>query len=103
MTSKRQSTKIILTSFIAIIFSVMIFYWIESRKEIKFLCGNFSKGVSELSVRQQLDTGNLLRYFTESSPYGSRIIVDSAYSLSMYKCVIDLDEKGIVIQSKFEQ
>jgi len=70
----------------------MIFYWIESRKEIRFLFGNFSKGVYELSVRQQLDTGNLLRFFIESSSYGRRIIVYSAYSLLMHKCVTDLDK-----------
>ena len=78
------------------------FYWNEARKEIVFLCGNFEKGVSEQSVTRQLDTGNFLRYHAKKTPSGKRIVVDSAYNLSMYKCIIDVDEDGKVKEARLE-
>ena len=78
------------------------FYWNEARKEIVFLCENFERGVSEQSVIRQLETGNFLRYHTELAPSGKRIIVDSAYNLSMYKCIIDVDRNGKVQEALFE-
>jgi hypothetical protein len=81
---------------------VAAFYWNEARKEIVFLCGNFEKGVSEQGVIRQLDTGSLLRYHTENVPSGKRIIVDSAYNLSMYKCIIDIDVNGKVEKARLE-
>jgi len=78
------------------------FYWNEARKEIRFLCANFDKGVTEQSVIRQLDTGYFLRYRTKYLPSGKRIIVDSAYNLSMYKCIIDVDRNGKVQEALFE-
>lgn len=78
------------------------FYWNEARKEILFLCGNFEPGVSEQNVIRQLDTGNFLRYHTEPTSSGKRIIVDSAYNLSMYKCIIDVAGNGKVEEARFD-
>ena len=78
------------------------FYWNEARKEIQFLCGNFEKGVSEQSVIRQLETGHFLRYHSEKIPFGMRMIVDSAYNFSMYKCTIDFDAEGKVEEAHFE-
>ena len=78
------------------------FYWNEARKEIVFLCGNFDKGISEQSVTRQLDTGNFIRYHTQKTPSGKRIVVDSAYNLSMYKCIIDVDKDGKVEEARLE-
>lgn len=75
---------------------VASFYWNEARKEVVFLCGNFVDGTSEESVLRQLNTGNFLRYHTENFSSGKRIIVDSPYNLSMYKCIIDFDMDGKV-------
>lgn len=71
-------------------------YWNEARKEIVFLCGNFSEGVSEDSVVSQLDTGNFLTYQKRASASGSRIEVDSRLTLGMYRCIIDLGPDGLV-------
>ncbi len=68
-----------------------------------FLCSNFEQGVFEQSVTRQLDTGNFLRYHAEYASSGKRIIVDSAYNLSMYKCVIDFDINGKVEEARFEK
>jgi hypothetical protein len=78
------------------------FYWNEARKEIVFLCENFEKGISEQSVTRQLDTGNFIRYHTQKTPSGKRIVVDSAYNLSMYKCIIDVDKDGKVEEARLE-
>lgn len=75
------------------------FFWNEARKEIVFLCGNFKAGVSEESVRRQLDTGELLRYRSEQRAEGERIIVYSTYNFNMHTCMIDLDEEGEVMQA----
>jgi hypothetical protein len=87
---------IVIVSFIA------GFYWNEARKEIVFLCGNFEKGGSEHSVIRQLDTGNLLRYHTEKSPMGKRIVVDSYYNLWMYQCIIEVDLNGNVKEARLD-
>ncbi len=71
----------------------------EARKEVKFLCGNFGVGASNDSVLRQLGTGDFLRYSIYSSPQGSRIIVDSLYTATLYRCVIDLDANGKVIEA----
>ncbi len=99
MKSRLARIGIVLTVITALI---ALFYWNEARKEIVFLCGNFEKGVSEQRVIRQLNTGNFLRYNTQKSHPGKRIIVDSAYNLSMYKCVIDFDESGKVEKARLE-
>ena len=93
----------ILAFVIGIVILVMIaIYWNEARKEVVFLCGNFVQGVSEHSVGKQLDTGNLLRYRTEPTPFGKLIKVDSLYSFRLYTCTIDIDANGIVQRAQLE-
>jgi hypothetical protein len=81
---------------------VAAIYWNESRKEVVFLCGNFSKGVSEESVRRQLDTGHFLTYRSVSTSSGSRMEVHSKYNLSVYRCNIDFDADGKVLKARVE-
>lgn len=76
--------------------------WNESRKEVVYLCGNFGKGVSEDSVRRQLDTGNFLTYQSVSTPSGRRIEVHSKYNLAVYSCNIDFDDDGKVLEARVE-
>ncbi len=90
---------IVLTAIVAFLAG---FYWNEARKEVAFLCENFEKGVSEQSVIRQLETGNFLRYHTKKTPSGKRIVVDSVYNLSMYKCIIDLDVEGKVEEARLK-
>ncbi len=75
------------------------FYVNEARKEIKYLCGNFVLGVSNDSVLSQLGTGEFLRYSIYASPQGSRIVVDSLLTATLYRCVIDFDADGKVINA----
>ena len=75
------------------------FVWNEARKEVVYLCGNFGAGVRQDSVLRQLGTGEFLRFQIDGSAEGSRIVVDSAYNLSMFRCEIDLDANGRVVQA----
>lgn len=75
------------------------FYWNEARKEVIYLCVNFKKGLSEESVRKQLDTGNFLSYHTVEIPAGKRIVVESPYALYMYRCIIEFDSSAVVENS----
>lgn len=86
---------------LAVLF-VAAFVWNESRKEIVYLCGNFTRGVSEESVRRQLDTGEFLTYQSSVTPSGSRIEAHSKYNLSLYRCNIDFDADGKVITANVE-
>ena len=79
---------------------VAVFYWNEARKEVVFLCGNFGDGVTRSSVQKQLDTGNLLRYRTEETPGGQRIVVQSGLNFGVYRCIIEFDENGKVLRAK---
>lgn len=65
--------------------------WNEARKEIVFLCPNFGSGTTEKSVVKQLDTGIFLRYQIDALSATSRITVDSAYNLGLYRCIVELD------------
>ncbi len=74
-----------------------VFYFNEARKEVKFLCANFGAGVSDSSVLSQLNTGDFLRFSMVGSEQGTRLVVDSLYTLTLHRCVIELDARGRVI------
>lgn len=78
------------------------FFWNEARKEVVFLCGNFTHGVSEESVVRQLDTGHFLRQTREAGSNGTRIFVDSAWNFGVYRSVIELGEDGLVEWARVE-
>ena len=79
-----------------------VLVWNEARKEVVFLCGNFTAGVTRGSVEQQLGTGHFLRYRREPAVMGSRIVVDSAYTLGAHRCTIELDPGGVVRRAGVE-
>jgi hypothetical protein len=94
--------KLVLTSTLVIVGAVAAAYWNEARKEVVYLCGNFSKGVSQDSVLRQLDTGNLLQYQLETISTGSRIIADSRLNLRRYKCIVEFDPEGKVLSAEIQ-
>ena len=99
--SEHRAGIIVLLSVIAFVL-LTGFYWNEARKEVIFLCGNFTKGVSEKSVRKQLDTGNLLNYRSEENSSGSRIEANSTLNFGSPQCTISIDMKGKVIEANLE-
>jgi hypothetical protein len=85
---------------VLVIAAVTAFYWNEARKEVVFLCGNFTRGVTQTSVLRQLDTGNFLRYRLQKDSAGSRIVVDSGLTFGVYRCVIEFDRNDEVISAE---
>ena len=77
--------------------------WNEARKEVVYLCGNFTAGVKEASVLRQLDTGHFLRYHREPAVMGSRLVVTSPYDPGRARCVIELDGYGTVRAARVER
>ena len=47
---------------------VFVFYANEARKEIYYLCGNFTTGTTYSSVIRRLDTINLSEYKVDTLP-----------------------------------
>ena len=80
-----------------VVVAVGVFTWNEARKEIVFLCANFTPGVEGESVRRQLDTGDFLRYRQRVTDTGSRIVADSAFTVGLHSCVIELDDHDRVV------
>ena len=83
---------------VAAIVALLVFawYWSEARKEVTYLCGNFYQGITKESVKQQLDTANLLRYRTEFTANGSKIVADSLLHIDQYACTIWFSKRNRV-------
>ena len=79
------------------------FVWNEARKEVVYLCGNFTAGVKEASVLQQLETGHFLSYHREPAVMGSRLVVSSPYDFDRTRCVIEVDGQGTVRVARLER
>lgn len=92
----------IATSIVALLLALAAtFTWNEARKEVKFLCGNFSAGVSKASVIAQLETGHFLRYRQQATGAGALLTADSAYTLGRLQCRITLDADGTVLEAYY--
>lgn len=81
---------------------VTTFYWIEAKKEVMYLCDNFTIGVSKQSVEQQLNTADLLAWDTHFIANGSRIIAQSPLHLGITQCRIDFNQYDYVVFSALE-
>jgi hypothetical protein len=96
---KDRRAIVALTLLLAAATAIAGFYWNEARKEVVFLCGNFTAGVSRASVVEQLATVNLSTVSVVALPAGSRIELSSPLNFRLYRCVIDFDASDTVIQA----
>lgn len=78
-----------------------VFYTNEARKEVVFLCGNFTPGVSEASVLTQLETINFSRYEVVKAANASAVIHTALRG--WYRCRITIDANGLVSHSEYRQ
>ena len=78
------------------------FYWIEARREVIYLCDNFTPGVSKKSVLRQLDTADLLVWDTHFIANGSHIDAYSPLHLGIMQCSIEFNKQDIVVFSTVE-
>ncbi|WP_133471220.1 hypothetical protein [Paraglaciecola marina] len=82
--------------------TILGFYSNEARKEVYFLCGNFTQGVSYLSVTKQLDTTHLSTYTIEKLQLGKRIVHSSWLNLHLVKCNINFNNNDLVVSAFYE-
>ena len=94
--------RVIAILLLAVVVAVAAFFWNEARKEVVYLCGNFTEGVSRSSVLTQLDTAELSEYRVSETAGGTRIEFDSALNLRLHTCVIQLDPDGVVVVAGVE-
>ena len=80
----------------------LVFSSFEGATEVEVLCANFSPGTSLETVREVLETGEYLRYVTEASPAGDRIVVDTLFDLGATRCIIDFTAEGRVLQARLD-
>ena len=78
------------------------FFWNEARKEVVYLCRNFTAGVDRDRVLRQLDTGVFLDYRLQQGAAGSRIIADSRLNFRQYQCVVEFDSDGRVVHAAIQ-
>ncbi|GAA6185984.1 hypothetical protein NBRC116595_32340 [Aliiglaciecola sp. NS0011-25] len=78
------------------------FYWNEARKEVVFLCANFSQGVSKTSVLRQLKTVNLSSFTMQKTTSGDLIVLSSVFNFEIYQCVIEIDSNGQVHRAQIK-
>ncbi len=80
---------------------VAIFYANEARKEVYFLCSNFTSGISYTSVIGQLDTANLSDYKVIAAPEGKRLEFSSRLNLRIVQCTIEFDRHNKVVSALY--
>ncbi len=100
--NRTRLVKLALTLTLVMAVVVAMVYWNEARKEVVYLCGNFVQGVDQSSVLKQLDTGDFLQYQLETVSTGSRITVDSNLNFRLYKCMIEFDPEGKVVNAQIQ-
>lgn len=94
---------IIWTALSGIVFLLIVvegFVWNEARKEIVYLCQNFTPGVAQESVIRQLDTGTFLRYQLTNEGADRKIVAWSGVNFYMYQCRVNISQDGIVTGSR---
>ncbi len=77
-------------------------YLNEARKEVYYLCGNFSEGTRKVDVIRQLKTGTFLHYTDHITAMGSQLYVDSNISLQLATCTITFDQQRQVLSAVFK-
>ncbi|MEO9944139.1 MAG: hypothetical protein ABJH28_03315 [Paraglaciecola sp.] len=82
--------------------TILGFYSNEARKEVYYLCGNFTQGVSYPSVIKQLDTTHLSAYTIENLQLGKRIVHSSWLNLHLVKCNINFNNNDLVVSAFYE-
>lgn len=78
------------------------FYWIEARKEVIYLCDNFTPGVSKKSVLRQLNTAELLTWDSIFIANGSKIEAYSPLHMGIMQCTVEFNKRDIAVFSIVE-
>jgi len=102
LSARQEKTRVLMVSTALLVTGIFAWFWNEARNEIYFLCGNFYEGVTEATVKTQLDTGSFLSYAVANSAEGTGIIiVRSPLSVISGECIIDLDSQRLVREAVY--
>jgi hypothetical protein len=105
---KRKISYVI--SAIALLLGAIVYgsVWNEARKEVYYLCGNFSAGTAYKEVIRQLDTATLAEYSVFDSP-DYQIVFSNPLFPPWKQCVIDIQhtasqpiEDAIVAKAQYQ-
>lgn len=77
-------------------------YALEARKEVIYLCDNFTPGVSKSSVERQLNTTNLLVWDSTFLANGSRTVAYSPLNFGYIHCRVEFNRQDTVVFSVVE-
>jgi hypothetical protein len=91
--------RIISSTFILGTLALSAVYVNEARKEIIFLCANFTQGVLKEKVVKQLNTGTFLHFEAIKFDNQHTIFVSSRFTLNQVSCHIRFDSQGRVVSA----
>ncbi|MCE9679412.1 hypothetical protein LZP69_09530 [Shewanella sp. AS1] len=94
--------KRIVISLLVLLAAIYGFVANEGRKEIYYLCGNFTKGVTYSEVVRQLATTHFTHYAVADPPTGKRIIHNSNLHFNALRCTIDFNAEDKVISAFYQ-
>lgn len=102
MRSNFQHTRKVAISTLSVLALVIwVFFANEARKEIFYLCGNFTQATSLSSVISQLNTATLSSYSITVVENGKTITQSSWVMLHMAQCSVNIDPNGMVVSAAF--
>lgn len=92
--------RVVSALFILVTLVTSAFFVNEARKEIVFLCENFTIGTEKRDILRQLETANFL-YYTETTQQNTTYLkVASHFTLNLVTCDIYLDESKRVYRRR---
>ncbi|WP_026374545.1 hypothetical protein [Aestuariibacter salexigens] len=99
--TSRKSTSLLIILVMLVCTLSFAFFANETRKEIYFLCANFTQGTPVDSVIRQLDTAELSHYEINDSDTGSIIMLTSGLVFKVASCRIETDSDDAVMSATF--
>jgi len=84
-----------------LLLAVYAFFFNEARKEIYYLCGNFTPGVAYSSVVRQLDTITMSEYSIILDKQGKRIVHSSKLNMRLFACDIRFNRNDVVTTTHY--
>lgn len=86
----------LVTALVLIAILALGFLFNESRKEVYYLCGNFTADTSLASIQRQLDTANLSSTLNEVAGHNRSLVFTSEWSGRIFQCRIELNPDNSV-------
>jgi hypothetical protein len=102
LNKKALFTKVIMITLALLLLTVYVFIANEARKEVYFLCGNFTQGVALKDVTRQLDTATFSSYSKEFIGTGELIVFSSPVNFHYFQCNIEINNDELVVSASYQ-